>query len=368
MRREGLNGGFGWSAGVACVWMCLAMPLHAQENAECLECHGDVTLSTTREGKAVSLYRDEKRFVNSVHGKQRCVGCHADLEGKEFPHEERLAPVRCGRCHAEEQSQFEESLHGRALARGDRLAPRCQTCHGDPHDIIPRSDPRSTVSPLRIPFLCGSCHSEGAPVQQQREIHQSHILENYSESIHGEGLLKKGLTVSATCNSCHTSHDILPHTDPRSSIARGNVSRTCTKCHALIEEVHRKVIKGELWEKEPHVIPVCVDCHQPHKARKIYYEQGMADRDCLSCHGDEKLKAADGRPLFVQAEEVKGSMHARVACAQCHTGASPSKVRACETVIKKVDCSICHSSQAEQYQTSVHGRSEEHTSELQSQR
>ena len=363
-RREGATGeNMSWQAlkngvGWCLVWICLTIsPLYAQENADCLECHADVTLSTERGGKTLSLYLDEKRFSTSAHGRQPCIGCHADIEGKELPHPERLERVNCGRCHSEAQQQFDGSLHGKALARGDHLAPRCETCHGKHHFIPPVNDPRSNVSPLRIPFLCGSCHSEGAPVQQQREIHQSHILENYSESIHGEGLLKKGLVVSATCNSCHTSHNILPHTDPRSSISRANVAKTCTRCHALIEDVHRKVVKGELWEREPHVIPACVDCHQPHKARKVFYEQGMADKDCLLCHGDPALKSTeDGRPLFVNADELKGSMHTRVACAQCHTGVSPSRRRACETVIQKVDCSICHTAQVEQYQMSLHGR------------
>ena len=37
------------------------------------------------------------------------------------------------------------------------------------------------------------------------------------------------------------------------------------KCHANIEEVHTKIIKKELWEKEPGAIPACTDCHPPHK-------------------------------------------------------------------------------------------------------
>ena len=92
-------------------------------------------------------------------------------------------------------------------------------------------DPASPVSPLQVPFTCGKCHQEGTAVMRQRNIHQDHILENYSESIHGEGLLKKGLVVAANCASCHTAHNIRPHTDPSSSIARGNIARTCTQCH-----------------------------------------------------------------------------------------------------------------------------------------
>ncbi|MHB9014429.1 MAG: hypothetical protein ACYC49_19635, partial [Ignavibacteriaceae bacterium] len=107
-----------------------------------------------------------------------------------------------------------------------------------------------------------------------------------------------------TCASCHSPHRVLPHTDPRSSIARNNIAATCTKCHAAIENVHRKIIRGELWEKEAHVLPACVDCHQPHKIRNVYYEQGMADQDCLRCHGREELKSADGRSMFVNINEL----------------------------------------------------------------
>src|SRR5512144_1771395 len=181
------------------------------------------------------------------------------------------------------------------------------------------------------------------------QVSQHNIIENYSESIHGEVLLKKGLSVAANCASCHTPHSILPHTDPASSIARRNISRTCTQCHSQIEQVHRKVIKGELWEKEAHVLPACVDCHQPHKIRSVYYTQGMADADCMRCHNNEKLKSADGRAMFVKAVDVAGSRHAKVACSQCHSEVNASRVRACETITKKVDCSKCHEEVGQQY-------------------
>lgn len=191
---------------------------------------------------------------------------------------------------------------------------------------------------------------------KQREIHQDHILENFSESIHGVGLLRKGLIVAPHCASCHTAHSILPHTDPASSIARRNIAATCTKCHAQIEAVHRKVIRGELWEKQEHVLPACVDCHQPHKIRKVYYTQGMADADCMRCHDNPDLKSArDGRTLFVDFDEVKQSRHARIACSQCHAEVNASKVRPCETVTKKVDCTSCHAEIGQQFSGSMHG-------------
>jgi predicted CXXCH cytochrome family protein len=162
--------------------------------------------------------------------------------------------------------------------------------------------------------------------------------------------------VTATCASCHTAHMILPHTDPRSSIARRNIAATCTKCHAEIESVHRKVIRGELWEKEAHVLPACPDCHQPHKVRKVFYDQGMADSDCMHCHNDRTLKSSrDGQSLFVNAEEIKGSRHLKVSCSQCHSQVNASRKRACETITQKVDCANCHVEPAQLYQKSTHG-------------
>jgi hypothetical protein len=342
------------------LWLALlglssVLQLSAQENADCLNCHNDKSLTGTKKGKSMSVFVDEKKFAESIHASLACIDCHADLAGKELPHDEKLAPVDCGKCHSAEQDLHAKSLHGKAIARGDALAPHCKECHGT-HNIFPAKDPRSSVSPLKVPFTCGRCHQEGSIVQQQRTIHQDRILENFSESIHGEGLLKKGLIVAPNCASCHTPHSILPHTDPASSINRKNIAKTCTKCHAQIELVHRKVIKGELWEKEAHTLPACVDCHQPHKVRKVFYDQGMADRDCMRCHEKQNIKASnDGRSLFVRVDELSHSRHLKVACSQCHSDVNASHVRACETIQKKVDCASCHAEVGQKYQKSTHG-------------
>jgi len=328
----------------------------AQENGDCLACHNDNSLTGHRKGKTISVFVDEKKFGSSTHGSLACISCHKDLEGKELPHGEDLSAVDCGTCHTKEQELHAKSLHGKAIAKGDPLAPLCKDCHGA-HDILPASNPRSTVAPLQVPFLCGKCHREGSPVMQQRAIHQDHILENFSESIHGEGLLRKGLIVAPNCATCHTAHSILPHTDPASSIARRNIASTCTRCHAQIEAVHRKVIKGELWEKEANVLPACVDCHQPHKIRKVFYTQGMADKDCLRCHERSELKASkDGRSLFVRTYDLAYSRHVKVSCSQCHSEVNASRVRPCETITRKADCTGCHAEVSQQYQRSMHGQ------------
>ena len=291
----------------------------------------------------------------SPHADLDCVACHAGI--KELPHPEKLAPVDCGSCHSEEQAQYTGSVHGRKAAQHDPYAPNCKFCHGT-HDILPPSNLKSPVATINVPRLCGTCHREDAEVSKTRNIPQKNILENYKDSIHGKGLFEQGLRVTAVCSSCHTAHNVLPHTDPRSSIAKQNVARTCMQCHAQIESVHRKVIRGELWEKQPHMIPACVDCHAPHEIRKVFYNDGMANRDCLSCHGNPAIKPlTPGRvgSLYVSEAEFAGSRHARIACVQCHTGGTPSKVRACSTMADKVDCSICHENVVSQYRESKHG-------------
>jgi cytochrome b subunit of formate dehydrogenase len=323
----------------------------------CAACH-DAGRRAKREAGMPPNF-DAAALQASPHAGQECTACHADLAKKELPHAEKLAKVDCGGCHPDQQTQYEASLHGRAVGRGDKLAPTCKSCHGT-HNVLRPSAPNSPTSTMQIPKLCGGCHREGTPVSQTRNIPQTNILGNYMDSIHGEGLFKRGLTVTAVCTSCHTSHFVLPHTDNRSSIAKNNISKTCTKCHAQIETVHRKVIRGELWEKGPHLIPACVDCHEPHKVRRVFYAQGMSDRDCQRCHGDPSMKAtaqATSRPLMaVDQAQLAKSRHARVACVQCHTGGTPSEVRPCRTMTQKVDCSICHADAVTQYRESTHGK------------
>ena len=322
---------------------------------DCAMCHAQGPVRGTKPGDPPPF--DAASLRGSTHAGVPCTGCHADLAGKEFPHA-RPAAVACASCHASEAKQYAESLHGRAAAHGERLAPGCKDCHGT-HGVLPAKDPRAATTTANVPALCGRCHHEGSPVQLAYHIPQDSILTNYSESIHGEGLYRKGLLTTAVCTSCHTAHDQLPHTDPRSSIARANVAKTCMQCHVRIEAVHRKVINGALWERQPNSIPACVDCHQPHRVRKVYYTQGMADRDCLSCHARADMagkKGTLGGSLHVDATELAGSRHARVACAQCHSEVQPSETRPCRTITKPVDCSVCHAEVVDTYRRSTHGK------------
>jgi predicted CXXCH cytochrome family protein len=345
--------------------------------AACINCHGvhDVLspsdpVSPVSASKSNDLCgrchaRERQRVAKSAHARRNgdgpaagCVSCHAG-HAMRPPQGEQEEVATCGVCHQSEAEEHRRSLHGRAAAKGDALAPSCVTCH-EHHEILPRSNPASPISNLNIPSLCGRCHHEGTEVSLTHDIPQNRILENYSLSIHGEGLFKKGLTVTAVCTSCHTSHDILEHTDPRSSIHRDNVASTCVVCHARIEEVHVKVVEGRLWEEKPHQIPSCVECHQPHKIRRqALTALGASNRNCMKCHSEPSLSMErNGQliSLWVDEESYDVGSHAGTACAQCHSQVTPSHERACDTITEQVDCSTCHAEVVQRYNRSIHGK------------
>ncbi|MDX1776050.1 MAG: cytochrome c3 family protein [Desulfobulbales bacterium] len=331
----------------------------AMTDEDCLDCHTDPDLTVEVEGKTIQLTVDGEIFMGSIHADNGCVSCHEEADVEEAPHDYPLAKVDCANCHDEIAETYAGSLHGQAIDKNDPYAPKCTDCHGK-HDILSSQDVKSPTYILNVPFTCGRCHQEGSPMTLTHNIPKKNILKNFSMSIHGEGLYRKGLTVTAVCSSCHTAHNVLPHTDPKSTISRVNVVKTCMKCHANIEEAHTKIVRGELWETEPHKIPACVECHGPHKARRVLYEDSLNDKFCLKCHGNPDLKKilANGeeRSLYVNVEDFEHSIHKdkRIACAKCHVNVDHQKSPVCQSS-GKVDCSICHAEVVDLYEKSTHG-------------
>ncbi len=341
--------------------LLLTIPLYSvhADDEICLECHSDPRLTTEKNGKTIQLFVKKGGYDKSVHAANGCSSCHEGADVEEFPHPFPLERVQCQNCHDEEAEQYKGSLHGIALEKKDPDAPTCLDCHGY-HDILPPTDPRSKTYVMRIPVMCGRCHREDSDMVKRHNIPEKDIIQNYSMSIHGEGLFNRGLTVTAVCTSCHTAHNVLPHTDARSTIHRNNIAGMCMQCHAQIEQVHLKVIRGELWEKQPNKIPACIECHSPHKIRRVFYVDTMTDEYCMRCHGREDLvkQHPDGRmdSLFVDLAALRTSAHGNnIECIKCHVNVSNLKSPVCKDS-GPVDCSICHAEIVLNYQLSSHGK------------
>jgi predicted CXXCH cytochrome family protein len=335
----------------------LGSQLIAQSNEDCMMCHEDTEMEGILHGKTVSMFVDTTVFARSVHYGNTCISCHTDAADEGFPHAEELNPVNCGNCHTKEMQDNERGIHGQALLLNDPNAPSCKECHGH-HDILHYSDPESRTYKMNIPFLCGRCHREGEVVARVYDVSEHNIIENYTQGIHGRGLFEAGLIVTATCNNCHGNHLILPHTSPNSSISPGRIAETCMQCHTRIEESHKKVIKGELWEKNPSVIPSCTECHPPHKVDIPQIQARISDNLCMKCHGDEavhKMVGDERVSLFVDSRILPNSVHKNIQCIKCHTEVNEHLARPCSTN-KPVDCSSCHAEVFDKYFQSGHGQ------------
>ncbi|MGH9643546.1 MAG: cytochrome b/b6 domain-containing protein, partial [Terriglobales bacterium] len=167
-----------------------------------------------------------------------CTDCHGVHEIRRASDEKSSifkfnVPQTCAKCHEQVKYEFMQSIHGQAIARGNSQAPVCTDCHGI-HTIKSHLDPNSPVNAANLARVtCSRCH-EGVRLSQELGVEGSRSS-TYLASYHGLAN-KRGSQVVANCASCHGSHYILPSSDPRSTINKANLVRTCGQCHPGVTE------------------------------------------------------------------------------------------------------------------------------------
>lgn len=211
-----------------------------EEGARCAACHGVHDVRPASE-------LGEPAGIELLNG--RCVGCHATARlPAGAPHADSVAchachrphdtghvgtsaaataPARqagtCGSCHEEISGGWTEDVHGAAVLdaedgtaeRGgepEREPPACTTCHGS-HGMV---DFASPSRPGGEASRCDDCHEEYA--------------DTFGDSYHGQAV-SLGSPAAASCADCHTAHAVHPASDPRSSVAEGDLVETCGECH-----------------------------------------------------------------------------------------------------------------------------------------
>jgi predicted CXXCH cytochrome family protein len=248
---------------------------HAQEPDvdTCVACHG--VLDDERLSAPVS------RFSGDVHAARGfgCVACHGgDATAAGF---ESMDPSRgfvgrprgrmlldvCGRCHSDagfmrrynpslrvdQVTEYLTSVHGQRLNQeGDTLVATCSSCH-PAHNVRPPTDPQSSVHPLNVAGLCGTCHAD--PDYMASYDVPTNQLERYETSIHHRMLVEEGDLSAPTCNDCHGNHGAAP---PGFSWV-GNV---CGQCHATMGELFRGSRHAETFTMLG--VPGCATCHGNH--------------------------------------------------------------------------------------------------------
>ena len=288
------------------------------KNGDCLECHGDKTLTKTRaDGKEVSVFVDEKLFGASVHRTNACVGCHQDLTSKHPDDNKPAQSATCTPCHAPEAGQYATSIHGVSHQMGASAAAACSDCHGK-HDMLPVKHTASPVFKLNLPNTCAKCHAN-TNLTAEYHISNQTAAAHYLDSIHGRAL-QSGLVVAPSCNDCHGIHDIKRSIDRDAPIYRANIAKTCGKCHLKVEETYQGSIHGKQFALGHKDGPSCTDCHTAHEVeqpRNGHFKQ-LSDQRCGKCHEQSLAHYRDtyhGKAMALgkanQASEV-------AACYDCH--------------------------------------------------
>ena len=211
---------------------------HANIPATCGRCHGQKFLMESN-GESAQPFIS---YQASVHGRAVangslkaavCTDCHGDHEilpanQAGSPIYKFNVPATCGKCHSDIADTFNASIHGQAIAHGNQLAPVCTDCHGI-HSIKSPGNPSSPVAEQNLSRdTCARCH-EGVRLSQEFGVPGNRVT-SYFDSYHGLAA-EGGSLVAANCSSCHGVHDILPSSDPRSSINLAHLDATCGKCH-----------------------------------------------------------------------------------------------------------------------------------------
>ena len=112
------------------------------KGATCLDCH-------TKNGDLTTILPagDPKSTIYRANLAQTCGCCHGDksmMQGSGISDRPFLS--------------YRESVHAKAMARGNTSAAVCSDCHNS-HDILPASNAQSTIAKVNIPATCGKCHA-----------------------------------------------------------------------------------------------------------------------------------------------------------------------------------------------------------------
>jgi cytochrome b subunit of formate dehydrogenase/5-methylcytosine-specific restriction endonuclease McrA len=228
----------------------------------CAQCHESIAADYSR-----SVHGQQVKKGNA--GAPECATCHGaahEIASARAAGFRKNVPDTCGMCHSDISQEFKSSIHGQAVARGILQAPVCTDCHGE-HAIQAPKNAASSVNASHIRATCGACHDN---VRLTRKFGMpTDRAVSFDASFHGLAA-KAGSQTVANCASCHGVHNILPSSDPKSTISAANLRATCGKCHQgagtrfALGPVHlwegRTEPASVAWARQTYLllIPLCV--------------------------------------------------------------------------------------------------------------
>jgi cytochrome b subunit of formate dehydrogenase len=280
------------------------------------------------------------------------AACVEPAAHREPPH--KVVPKRLVVPTSLRKAQDPEEVT-KVLAESVHAELDCSDCH-------PAKSGDAGVAPLTPtefgPAHCDHCHKEQAAL--------------YANSVHAK-LEQTQLTRAAVCTQCHGDHDIYKVNDPRSRVAKRNLSSMCTACHESPEAAPRlrassleagshylESIHGRaLVEKGLTVAPSCTDCHG--KAHSL-----LSPRDPESKVSKEHIIDACGKCHEGVLEDYRTSIHFMArsqgnekapVCTSCHSAHDIASAGGKDFRLSSDRlCGNCHAARRDQYLDTYHGR------------
>ena len=262
-------------------------------NDRCLRCHGKENYSReTASGEERALHVSAEGFKESVHGVGDCVNCHMDIV--KVPHRKGVArKVGCVKCHQDRWAEaqlvegydkdarlgvvvdriesYMASIHARpSIDDQAHTNATCYDCH-DAHYISTVNSLNDPESKLKIPNMCGRCHSEE--------------LNTYMTSVHGKEI-GSGNTRAAVCSNCHSSHNIDVANDESGRLA---ITAQCGNCHQDQLDSYMETYHGKITQLGYGDTAKCYDCHGSHGIKRVEEPDSMVHngnrlKTCQTCH------------------------------------------------------------------------------------
>lgn len=252
--------------------------IHDQKGLHCVECHGGDSTKAGMDAMGAQ-YGGENNFIGKPSEKEiliSCARCHADkakMEG--FGSSLRTDQLEL----------YQKSTHGKINIHGSGGAAACSNCH-NPHKILPKTDPESTVFHSNVANTCGQCHPQNKDFFNAHSKHKEYFANNQMPQ----------------CVQCHSYHDA---TRKNHAFIKNKID------FKLVEEVEKEVKdkNGNVEKKKVKVAtPVkktltCESCHSPGELESKF---GIYDADKKDKY--KKFEAKYGKTV---AEEQK-------LCTECH--------------------------------------------------
>jgi cytochrome b subunit of formate dehydrogenase len=167
---------------------------------------------------------------------------------------------------------YMSSIHARPSREDQsRTNATCYDCH-DAHYITPIDSQIGAQSRLKIPNICGKCHSE--------------IATAYFTSVHGQEVSINGNPNAAVCIDCHTTHNIESPSEPTTRLA---ITRNCGNCHAEELESYLNTYHGQVSTLGYTHTAKCYECHGHHEIKRLADEKSKMHPNnrletCSKCH------------------------------------------------------------------------------------